>query len=126
MYEVGEIIKDRHYKDKLLFVALSEKERKYYGTYAPDKIGPNIYKGAVERLEYVDYWKKQYTILENKMSNINNYEATSKAAEELKILGQIYRKDMAEFLDYLADENGKSFEKLYEDDFDDIILWLDS
>ena len=43
MYEVGETIKDHHYKDKLLFVVLSENERKYYGNEAPEKIGPNIY-----------------------------------------------------------------------------------
>ena len=55
MYAVGEIIKEHHYKDRLLFVVLSEKERKYYGDNAPEKIGLDIYKGAGERLEYVDY-----------------------------------------------------------------------
>lgn len=124
MYEVGEIIKDHHYRDKILFVILSEKERKYYGMDAPEKIGPDIYKGAEERLEYVGFWKKRYDSLKDKMSSIDDYEATSRAAEELKIIGQIYRKDMAEFLDYLADENGKNFEKLYENNFDDIISWL--
>lgn len=124
MYEVGEIIKDHHYKDKLLFVMLSEEERKYYGEDAPEKIEPNIYKGAEERLEYVDFWKKRFDSLKEKMSNIDDYEAISKATEDLKILGQIYRKDMGEFLDFLADENGKNFEMLYKNDFDEILLWL--
>lgn len=30
MYEVGEIIKDHHFNEKLIFVVLSENERKYY------------------------------------------------------------------------------------------------
>lgn len=124
MYEVGEIIKDHHYKNKLLFVVLSEKERKYYGMDAPVKIGPDIYKGAEERLEYVDYWKKRFNSLKDKMGSIDDYEAISKATEDLKIMGQIYRKDMAEFLDYLADENGKNFERLYENNFGEIISWL--
>ncbi len=124
MYEVGEIIKDHHYKDKLLFVVLSEKERQYYGTNAPEKIGPDIYKGAEERLEYVGFWKKRFDSLKDKMSSIDDYEAISKATEDLKIIGQIYRKDMAEFLEFLADENGKSFERLYENDFEEILLWL--
>lgn len=124
MYEVGEIIKDHHYKDRLLFVVLSEKERKYYGAAAPEKIGPDIYKGAGERLEYVDYWKRQYENLEKKMREINDFEAVSKASEDLKIMGQIFRKDMGEFLDFLADENGKSFEKLFANDFDEVIAWL--
>lgn len=124
MYEVGEIIKDHHYKDKLLFVVLSENERKYYGADAPEKIGPDIYKGAEERLEYIDFWKKRFDSLKEKMTSIDDYEATSKAAEDLKILGQIYRKDMGDFLDFLADENGKSFGKLCENDFDRIVSWL--
>lgn len=124
MYEVGEIIKDHHYKDKLLFVVLSEKERRFYGTNAPEQIGPNIYKGAENRLKYVDYWKKQFESLREKMSEIDDYEAISKATEDLKILGQIYRKDMGEFLEFLADENGRNFETLYKNDFKEIITWI--
>ena len=124
MYEVGEIIKDHHYKDRLLFVVLSEKERKYYGEDAPEKIGPTIYKGAEERLEYVDYWKRHYDNLEKRMREINDLEAVSKASVDLKIIGQIFRKDMSEFLDFLFDENGKSFEKLYGNNFDEVIAWL--
>lgn len=124
MYEVGEIIKDHHYKNKLLFVVLSEKERKYFGEDAPEKIGPEIYKGAEERLEYVGFWKKRFDSLKEKMSNIDDFEAISKATEDLKILGQIYRNDMGEFLDFLADENGKNFETMYENDFNEILLWL--
>lgn len=124
MYEAGGIIKDHHYKDKLLFVVLSEKERKYYGKYAPEKIGPDIYSGADKRLEYVAFWKKRYDCLKEEMNNIADLEAIGKATEDLKILGQIYRKDMGEFLDFLADENGKNFERLYENDFDEIIGWI--
>ena len=124
MYEVGEIIKDHHYKDRLLFVVLSEKERKYYGEDAPEKIGSAIYKGPEERLEYVDYWKRRYDNLEKRMREINDLEAVSKASVDLKIIGQIFRKDMSEFLDFLSDENGKSFEKLYVNNFDEVIAWL--
>ena len=124
MYEVGEIIKDHHYKDRLLFVVLSEKERKYYGESAPEKIGPEIYKGAEERLEYVDFWKKCYERLEKKMREIDDLEAVSNTSEDLKIIGQIFRKDMGEFLDFLVDENGKNFQKLYVNDFEEVIAWL--
>lgn len=124
MYEVGEIIKDHHYKDKLLFVVLSEKEKKYYGEDAPKKIGPDIYGGASARLEYIKFWKEKFEELQERMSSIGDYEATSEAAKELKILGQIYRKDMGEFLQFLSDENGKSFQKLCENEFEDIIKWI--
>lgn len=124
MYEVGEIIKDHHYKDKLLFVVLTEKERKYYEKSAPDKIEVDIYKGAVSRLEYTRYWQKQYEELEEAIKQISDYEATRQATYDLQVIGQIYRKDIGEFLQFLSDENGKSFQKLYENDFNELIKWI--
>lgn len=124
MYEVGEIIKDHHYQDRLLFVVLTEKERKYYGENAPKKIEANVYKGAVSKLEYTRYWKKQYEELEEAMKQIDDYEATRQATYDLQIIGQIYRKDMGEFLQFLSDENGKGFQKLYENDFNELIKWI--
>ena len=58
------------------------------------------------------------------MKEINDLEAVSKTTLDLKIIGQIFRKDMSEFLDFLSDENGKSFQKLFENDFDEVIAWL--
>lgn len=126
MYEVGETLKDHHYKDKLLFVVLSENERKYYDDNVPEKIGADIYNGAQSRLEYVGFWKEKYDKLNELMNKIGDYEATSGAAKDLKIIGQIYRKDMGEFLEFLSDENGKNFQKLYENNFQDIIDWINN
>ena len=124
MYEVGEIIKDHHYKDKLLFVVLTEKERKYYGKNAPDKIEADIYKGAVSRLEYTRYWQKRYEELEEAMKQIDNYEATRQASYDLQVIGQIYRKDMGEFLQFLSDENGINFQKLLDNGFEELIGYI--
>ena len=44
-----------------------------------------------------------------RMREINDLEAVSKASVDLKIIGQIFRKDMSEFLDFLSDENGPAF-----------------
>ena len=124
MYEVSEIIKDRHYKDKLLFVVLSEKERQYYGIDAPKKIGPNVYYGPEARLEYIDFWKEKHEKLEILMRQIGDLEATSASTKDLQIIGQIYRRDMGEFLNFLSDENGKNFQKLYASGFEEIIEWI--
>lgn len=124
MYEVGEIIKDHHYKNRLLFIVLSENERKFYGDNVPEKIEPDIYRGAESRLEYIEFWKRKFEKLQEKINNIGDYEATSEATKDLKVIGQIYRKDMGEFLQFLADENGKNFQKLYENGFDDIVEWI--
>ena len=124
MYEVGEIIKDRHYKDRLLFIVLSEKERGHYGDNAPIKIGPNVYDGPEAKLEYIGFWKEKYEKLEKRMRVIDDLEAIGKTTKDLQIIGQIYRKDMGEFLDFLSDANGKSFQRLYANGFEEIIEWM--
>jgi hypothetical protein len=125
MYEVGEIIKDRHYKDRLLFIVLSEKERMFYRDDAPIKIGPNVYGGPEAKLEYIGFWKEKYEKLEKSMREIDDLEAIGKATKDLQIIGQIYRKDLGEFLDFLSDANGKNFQSLYANGFEEIIEWMD-
>lgn len=124
MYEVGEILKDHHYKDRLLFVVLSENERKYYKNNAPNKIGANIYGNAKLRLEYIKFWKDEYDSLNNYMKSIDDFEAIKEEAQDLTIIGQIWRKDIGIFLKFLADENGKSFRELIENEFKDIVDWI--
>jgi hypothetical protein len=124
MYEVGEIIKDNHYKDKLLFVVISENERKYFGESAPVKIEPDIYSGAVEKLSYTGFWKDKYEALKDTMRSIGDYEALAEVTKDLQAIGQIYRKDMGEFLKFLSDENGLSFQRLCENEFEEIVRWI--
>ena len=124
MYEVSEILKSHHYKDKLLFVVLNENDRKYYGEDAPKKVGAGIYGGISERLEYTKYWQNKYYELKGQMDEIKDYEAKSEATKELKIIGQIYKNSIGEFMDFLCDENGKSFQNLYDNEFDDIVEWI--
>lgn len=103
---------------------LSENERQYYGEDAPEKIAADIYDGPMARLEYIGYWQAKYRSLEEKMRQIDDMEATAELTKDLKIIGQIYRKDMGEFLDYLSDANGKNFKQLYDDGFKDILKWI--
>lgn len=124
MYEVGEIIKDHHFNEKLIFVVLSENERKYYPEGVAEKISANIYGSEVNRLQYVTYWKEKYDELSETIRGIGDYEAISDATRSLKEIGQIYRNDISEFMKYLADNNGKSFEHLYKNEFKDLLSWI--
>ncbi|MEK3913021.1 TIR domain-containing protein [Paenibacillus sp. FSL H7-0331] len=124
MYEVGEIIKDHHFNEKLIFVVLSENERKYYPEGFTEKIAANIYGSEVKRLQYVTYWKEKYDELNETIRGIDDYEAISDATRSLKEIGQIYRNDISEFMTYLADNNGKSFEYLCKNEFKDLLGWI--
>lgn len=123
MYEVGEIIKDHNFDKKLFFVVLNENDSKYY-PIKEDLNAANIYGDVKNRIQYIKYWKKRYEEISKDINEINNPEATSHQIEKLKEVGNIYRNDIGEFLEYLADENGKRFEELYYDNFTDIIKWI--
>ena len=122
MYEVGEIVKSKTYKQKLLFIVLNEADRKYYSKDYDGEVGAtDIYGGAIKKLEYTEYWKEKYYELEGKIDSLDDKEATASAIAELKEIKQIYRKDINVFLTFLAEYNGKSFEELYSNRFTDII-----
>lgn len=75
-------------------------------------------------MEYIGFWKEKYEKLEKRMRVIDDLEAIGKTTKDLQIIGQIYRKDMGEFLDFLSDANGKSFQRLYANGFEEIIEWM--
>jgi len=124
MYEVGETVKDHNFEQKLLFIVLSEEDRKYYSEDDNYPVAAQIYGSETERLTYTVYWKNKYEALKEKIREIGDFEATSKASDELREIGQIYRKDISIFLDYLVKSRGRCFDELYMDRFADILQWI--
>lgn len=120
MYEVGEVIKDHRYSDRLLFVVLSEKDRCYYRDNAPEIIEAGVYDPQ-KRADFILYWKTEYDKLDKKIKEIGDYEATRDLSTILNEIGNVYRNDISKFMEFLADENGKNFCTLKENDFADII-----
>ena len=123
MYEVGEVIKDHHYSDRLLFVVLSEKDRCYYHGDAPEIIEAGIYDHQ-KRADFILYWKNEYDKLDKKIKEIGDYEATRDLSTILNEIGNVYRNDISKFMEFLADENGKTFSTLKENNFADIITHI--
>lgn len=120
MYEVGEIVKDHHYENKLLFVVLEEKDIKYYPNKA-DFIAAKVYGNAKNRIEYIKYWKNEYEQLKMELKSIDDNEVGYRLAKNLNEISKIYRYDISEFTEYLSEHNGKSFEELYANNFADIL-----
>lgn len=120
MYEVGEVIKDHRYSDRLLFVVLNEKDRCYYGDNAPEIIEAGVYDPQ-KRADFILYWKTEYDKLDKKIKEIGDYEATRDLSTILNEIGNVYRNDISKFMEFIADENGKNFCTLKENDFADII-----
>ena len=122
MYEVGEILKDHSYKDRLLFVVLSEKEVQYYSGKNID-VKADIYNHAGQ-ISYIEYWEKRYEEVKIEMQRIKSEEARIESREKLRELKKIIDFDLRQFMKHLSDANGKSFEMLKSEGFLDIILCL--
>ncbi|MCM1316470.1 MAG: TIR domain-containing protein [Alistipes senegalensis] len=124
MYEVGEIIKDNHFQDRLLFVVISENDSKYYSDNEINFAAAKIYGSEMNRLSYIQYWQKVYEELQEAINKNNDTIAFRFALNELWEIKKIYENDISAFLTYLSQYNGKTFEQLYIDGFSDIIKWI--
>lgn len=120
MYEVGEIIKDHNFHKKLLFVIIGENDKNYFGDNIQNFAPTNIYDNK-NKFSYIQYWKHEYESMLEKIKIINNLIASNNLTKELRVIKRIFEDDISEFLDYLSDINGKSFEELYNNKFSDII-----
>lgn len=119
LYEVGEVIKNHDFKDRMLFVVLTPADQKYYigATY---NVSADIY--TVEgRLQYLLYWQEVYEDLRKNIVNIKSLEAKIPFLEELKRIKKIVDYDINPFMEYLADAKGISFSQLYERGYEDIL-----
>lgn len=120
MYEVGEILKNVDYANKLLFIVLNDNDRVYYPATYTGNIKANIYN-AMGRVEYIYYWQNQYNELKHKMDLIEDYEAKKELITDLSIIKKIMDFDIAPFMSYLSDANGKTFSGLKNSGFKEII-----
>ncbi len=123
MYEVGEIVKDHHYNNKLLFIVLEDKDIKYYSS-KEDFSSAKIYGSEKNRIEYIKYWKNEYDELKDAIASIDDCEVDFRSRKKQYEIGKIYRNDISEFTTYLSEHNGRSFEELYSNDFCDILKYI--
>lgn len=123
MYEVGEVIKNHNYRKKLLFIVLSGNDYNLYSEERNNKSVPDIYN-VHNRAKYVKYWQKEFEKLEREIKGLNEEESKEHLLNDLKIIGEIYRNDISEFLTFLSDSKGETFTYFYNNNFADIINWI--
>ena len=126
MYETGKVVSEVNYCNKLLFVILSEDERRLYKNpdKAPKKIAPSIYSDE-GKLAYVEYWQKEAKKLNERISMIKSRTATAKLVNrDLVVKQHIADYDIDTFTDFLSDANGLTFKELEKKGFEDIILLM--
>lgn len=122
MYEVGKVISNKNYENKLLFVILDNNDIKHFSKEGVGIIVPNIYNEQ-ERISYVEFWQTRYKQTRQRIRGIDD-EAKEQLVKDLKEIRKISQDDIGKFLDFLSDSKGKSFTDLYNSGFADIINWI--
>lgn len=125
MYEVMEVMRDRQYKDRILFILLRDEDKKYYKDYESRmkndeefknlKIGTNIYS-PLGRIEYVKYWERKQEELENEIKKIKDDINKIQYLQELKRIRSIL-ENINDFMDLLSDLKSETLDSLIKSDF---------
>ncbi|MCS6130770.1 signal transduction protein [Clostridium botulinum] len=123
MYEVAELMRDRNYYDKLLFVIISDEDIKFYEN-KDIKIKADIYSN--NRFDYIKYWEDEKIKIDNKVAEFKNPALMLELTEESKQL-EIISLNVGTFIARLKDGLGESFKNMLSSDFKNIIsIILDS
>ncbi len=120
MYEITELMKDDNYMDKLLFIILSDDDRKFYDTELEKNIliEPNIYNLG-ERIKYIQYWKNKEEELKNQINNIKDISLLPELPRHLNTISIITRH-VDSLLEKISTQLSISFQNMYDYNFKDI------
>lgn len=117
MYEVTELMRDRDYYDKLLFIILSEEDIKFYDNKGI-KINADIYSS--NRFEYIKYWENEKTKIDAQVADFKNPALMLELTEESRQL-EIISLHIGTFIAKLKDGLGEPFQNMLSSDFIEII-----
>lgn len=113
MYEISELMRDRDYFNKLLFIIIGDNDVKYYNEKV-ENIKANVY--SLERYSYITYWEKEKEKVDKMIAQIINPALTSEIATASKQI-EVITLNIGEFLTKLSDGLGVSLSKMIESDF---------
>ena len=124
MYEMSELMRDRKYESKLLFIVVSDSDKKYYlSEDLPDDekqgVGAHIYD-IRRQTEYIMYWKEKEQEMNNAIEMINDPVISRNQISELEVIKTIELK-IRDLMSTLFDRKCISFEEMVNTNFIDII-----
>ena len=104
MFEMLEVIKDNNFKDKLLFVVLSDDDKKLYKNIDIERVTADVYTndGA---FSYTKYWQDEEKKLEDKIKELGDPTISLNFIKELKLVRKILL-DLNELLEFIKDNKG--------------------
>ena len=120
MYEVTELMRDKNYYDKLLFVIISDNDIKFYqnSDIKIKDIKADIYSS--NRFDYIKYWEDEKEKIDKKIVEIKNPALMLEMTEESRQI-QIISLHVGKFISKLKDGLGVSFQDMISSDFKEFL-----
>lgn len=125
MYEVCELMRDRRFQEKLLFLVVNDEDEKY--CYPDDydqneKIGAHIYD-PIKQATYLKFWKKKESEMDKAIREINDPVISQNQNIELEIIRKI-EVNIKDFMRDLSDRKGIGFEEMLTSNFKDMVTFI--
>lgn len=121
MYEITNLMKDENFTEKLFFIVVGKEDHIYYSDEKKYEGFESKVYNVLERLKYIKYWEDQKAELAR---------SVDEAKLPLEKLGNLanYKKKMDsvapstdDFIEYLCNKVGRSFNEMYVSDFKEIV-----
>ncbi len=113
MYEVSELMRERSYYDKLLFIRINESDKTFYEDQSKHTVA-DIY--SANRFKYVQYWvdkKNEIDMMAAKLSDPSHLTEISKESKKLNTISY----NISEFVERLKNGLAIDFKELYDNEF---------
>ncbi len=118
MYEIIEVMRDRNFNEKLLFITISDDDIKYYKDKG-SSIKANIYS-LDGHTEYIMHWKNAEDKIKEQIRIINDPMHSVEHSKELTVIKKI-QLEIVDFMSYLRDRKGITFNEMFQSGFNEII-----
>lgn len=123
MYELVEVMRDRNFDNKLLFITISDDDLTYYDDRSSSNKA-NVYT-LEGQTEYIMYWKNEESMIKKQIELIDDPMHSVEHSKELGIIKKI-QLDIVEFMSYLRDRKGIAFNEMHSSEFSDIVRHITS
>ena len=123
MYEMLEVVKDSKFSQRLLFIVLTNEDAKYYKVAPIQDIGADVYSVSGQA-KYSKYWSQMDKELDSEIEEIGNSIYAINQIKEKKIIQKILL-DLPDFLEFVRDNKGLSLTEHLENDFADMISFME-
>ena len=119
MYEVSELMRNRLYWEKFLFITLSSDDISYYPA-GIDSLSVKADVYSTNRFNYIKYWQTEKEKINKLNSEIAELAHKQGIVEEAKQINTI-SMNIAELIETLKNSLGKDLNEMLDNDFSEIL-----